>query len=370
MDLPIRDNVLAMQPYSPGKPITEVKRELGLNEVIKLASNENPLGPSPRAVAVIQQAAGELHRYPDAASYDLLQAIAKKFELDPTEVIVGNGSDELIHVLGQIFLGRPDDEVIVGQPSFVRYDAAAHLAGSKLIQVPNNKDMGLDLEAMAAKISPKTKLIFLANPNNPTGTYFNRAQFRGFLAHVPKTALVVLDEAYYEYARAEEDLPVSTDFFRQHPNVFGLRTFSKAYGLAGIRLGFGIGSPEVIDAMNRAREPFNVNLLAQLGGIAALEDEDHLSITLRHNREGMQRMLDQARELGIQAVPSAANFVYYRLGQPAEPIFQALLRAGIIVRVGPSMGADDAMRVSVGTPGEVDQFLRAFEQVITEGRSE
>ena len=269
-DTPIRPAILKMSPYSPGKPIDEVKRELGLDRVVKLASNENPLGPSPRAVEAVKAAAETLHLYPDASCFSLREALAAKYGLPMNQIVVGNGSDEIIHLLGQIFLEDEGDEIIVGDPSFVRYDAAAGLANCRLIKVPLTADMRLDIPAMAARASERTRLIFIANPNNPTGTIVSQVEIEGLLQSVPSSTVVVLDEAYFEFAQSAPGMPNSLDYLSRFPNVVGMRTMSKAYGLAGLRVGYAFVSPEISDAIDRAREPFNVNILAQAAAIGAL----------------------------------------------------------------------------------------------------
>jgi len=366
MTLPIRPNVLRMEPYSPGKPISEVKRELGLDRVVKLASNENPLGPSPLAVEAVKKAAEEMHVYPDGAAFELKEAISAKFGIPGNQLLVGNGSDEIIHLLGLLFLGNEGDEMLVGFPSFVRYDAAAHLAPAKLVQVPLDADYRHDLPAMAKAITPNTRMVFVANPNNPTGTIVRKAEFESFLNDVPENVVVVLDEAYYEFAADEPDLPVSTDYLKQGRNVIGLRTFSKAYGLAGIRVGYGFAPAAVVDAYHRAREPFNVNRLAQAAGIAALQDDDHVRRTVENNRRGLDRLAGVFREIGAKPIESFANFAYADLGRPARPVFQALLARGVIVRSGEGLGNPTCLRVSVGTEEEMDIFETAMREVASE----
>jgi histidinol-phosphate aminotransferase len=363
---PIRPNVLRMQPYSPGKPIEEVKRELGLERVVKLASNENPLGPSPRAVEAVRAAASAMHLYPDGAAYDLRQAIARKFAVTPDHILLGNGSDELIHLLGLVFLDSPEDQVVVGDPSFVRYDAAAHLAPCELVKVPLDNAYAHDLPAMARAVTDRTKLVFIANPNNPTGTIVLRSELERFLNDLPEHVTLVLDEAYFEFAAPVPDYPNSLDYVRERRNVIGLRTFSKSYGLAGIRVGFGFASREVVDAFDRAREPFDVNSLAQVAAVAALDDEDHLQRTLKNNRRGMRRIADALAASGAQVCESYANFVFADLGRPARPVFEAMLRRGVIVRSGEGMGCPTCIRVSIGTEEEVELFVQAFEAIMEE----
>jgi len=363
MSLPIRPNVLSMEPYSPGKPIDEVKRELGLTEVVKLASNENPLGPSPAAVKAVQEAATRMHLYPDASAFELTRAIAAHVGVEPNQIMVGNGSDELIHMIGQVFLGEPGDEMIVGDPSFVRYDAAAFLATTKLVKVPVDASLTINLDAMLAAVTPRTKIIWIANPNNPTATIVRRAAFEKFLNALPDGIVVVLDEAYYEFAADEADYPSSVDYVKAGRNVIGLRTFSKAFGLAGIRLGYGIAPAAVVDAFHRAREPFNCNALAQVAAMAALGDKEHVRKTVELNAAGRAKLEAALRESGAKPVESFANFVLADLGVEAHPVFEALLRKGVIVRSGKGLGLPTYLRISVGTADEVDAFINAYREV-------
>ena len=363
-EIPLRPNVLKMTPYSPGKPIDEVKRELGLKRVIKLASNENPLGPSPLAVAAIKQAADQIHLYPDGSAFLLRDALSKHYKVPINQIIVGNGSDELLHLLGQIFLGSKDDEVIVGYPSFVRYDAAAGLADCKLIKVPLTSDMRLDLVAMAKATNEQTKLIFIANPNNPTGTIVTKDEVDTLLASIPSHTIVVLDEAYFEFAEGTLGFPNSLDYIANFPNVIVMRTFSKTYGLAGIRVGFAFVSPEISDAIDRAREPFNVNFIGQVAAKAALGDQKHLQKTVELNRRGLDRMEQAFIKLGAKPFKSYANFIMADLGRPARPVFQALLERGVITRSGDVLGMPTCLRVSVGTDEEVGIFIDELTKIL------
>ena len=361
----IRPNVLGMTPYSPGKPIDEVKRELGLDRVIKLASNENPLGPSPKAVEAVREAAARMHVYPDGAAYALKSKLSDKFGVDATQVLVGNGSDELIHLLGLVLL-EEGDEMMMGDPSFSRYDAAAHLAPARLVKVPLDGDYRHDLPAMARAVTAQTRLVWIANPNNPTGTVVRKAEFDRFLADVPDDVVVVLDEAYHEFAAGLDDLPNSLDYVRAGtPNVVGLRTFSKAYGLAGIRVGYGFAPPAVADAIERAREPFDVNSLAQVAAVAALDDDEHLRNTVETNRRGLDTLNAAFREVGARPLESFANFVYADLGRPARPVFDALLRRGVITRSGDVLGNPTCLRVSVGTDEEMAIFVDELRAVMS-----
>lgn len=360
-----RENVRKMVPYVPGKPIEDVQRELGLSRVVKLASNENPLGPSPKAVEAVSSAAAKMHLYPDGAAQTLKSALSKFHGIPTEQIAVGNGSDELIHLLGLIALGSESDELIMGDPGFSRYDASAHLGPCQLVKVPLNQDLAHDLPAMAKRATENTKLIVIANPNNPTGTIVNQRAFEQFLKDIPKSALVVLDEAYYEFA---QDAPGHFDgiqYVKNGEQVITLRTFSKAYGLAGIRVGYGFATEGVIDAINRAREPFDVNSLAQAAAVAALEDQEHVRKTVELNRKGLNYLKSLAEENGLSVYESHANFGLIELKRPAKPIFEALLQKGIITRSGHALGMPTALRVSIGTEAEMALFGKEFKAVLS-----
>jgi len=366
MNARIRPNVLKMIPYAPGKPIEEVQRELGLSHVVKLASNENPFGPSPKALEAVKKAAERMHIYPDGASFELKSAIASHFNQPLSRVMVGNGSDELIHLIGLIFLGGGDEEMIMGDPAFSRYDPAAHLVPIKLIKVPLDQKFTHDLTAMAAAVTENTRLLFIANPNNPTGTIVRKPDVDRFLADLPPYVTVVLDEAYYEFAADQKDFPNALEYVNEGKNVISLRTFSKAYGLAGIRVGYGFASEEIVDAVNRVREPFDVNSLAQAAAIAALDDGEHMRKTVDNNRRGLDYLTTALRDGGAEPMDSYANFIFADLRRPAEPVFEALLRKGVITRAGRAVGDENCLRVSVGTPDELEFFAKAFKEVMSE----
>ena len=362
----IRPNVLRMRPYSPGKPIEEVRRELGLDRIIKLASNENPWGPSPLAMEAVHAAVAETNVYPDGAAYALRKALADHHGVPMDQIVVGDGSDELIHMIGLCLLGSPDDEVVMGVPSFVQYATAAYLAPSKLIQVPLDADQRHDLPAMARACNENTKIVFIANPNNPTGTCITRAELESFLTKLPAQVTVVLDEAYYEFAHAFAPDYASSQDFLASGNVVGLRTFSKAYGLAGLRVGYGFCPEWLADGVERIRAPFNVNSLAQAGGVAALKDTGFLQTTIEGTRRGLNRLTAVFQRVGAKVTPSFANFIWADLGQPARPVFQSLMERGVIVRSGDVLGNPNALRVSVGTDEEMDLFEEAFLAVMKE----
>lgn len=364
MDVP--DNIARLTPYSPGKPVEEVQRELGLNRVIKLASNENPLGPSPEAIKAIAGCAARVHLYPDAAAWTLRQALAVRLNVSPESIVIGNGSDDIIHLLGVTFL-QPDNEVVQGDPSFVRYEAAALLNNALCHRVPLTPDWVHDLEAMAARCNARTRLVFIANPNNPTGTIVGREALLRLLERMPEDALLVLDEAYYEYAAGAPEYPDGVDLVREGRNVAVLRTFSKAYGLAGLRIGYGVMHPDIAQWLHRTREPFNVNLIAQVAALAALQDVEHVHRTVAMNEEGKQTFYDAFKALGLNYTPTFANFVWVDLGRECRPIYEALLRRGIITRTGDIFGAPTYLRVTTGTPEENALFLSALRDVLLTG---
>ncbi len=358
----VPDYIRRIVPYVPGKPIDEVEREYGIQGSAKLASNENSLGPSPKAVAALRDRLEELHLYPDGGCFHLRNALAAGLGVEPERLIFGNGSNELIELAVRTFL-RPGDEALISQGSFVAYGLALDAMGAAVRKVPL-KDYGYDLEAMARALTPRTRLVFLANPNNPTGTIYRRPEWEEFLERVGPEVLVVADEAYFEYA-TDPDYPDSLDDRREDRTVLTVRTFSKVYGLAGLRVGYGIAPTEVVAMMNQVREPFNVNAAAQWAAAAAVEDAEHLRRSLDLNREGLAFLTERLTALGVQWVPSQANFILVRAGR-AGHVFEELLRRGVIVRpVGPEF--PDHVRVTVGTPDENRKFLDGLSQILEGG---
>lgn len=353
-----------MHPYVSGRPISEVKRLYGLKDIVKLASNENPLGPSPKAVLAMQEAATEAHRYPDTQSWQLKEALADKFGVPSSQVMLGAGSDELIGMLGQIYVG-PGDEAVFGDPSFLRYDAAVELADAQIVKVPLTKDWVHDLDAMKAAVTDRTRLMYFGNPNNPTGTIVGKSDLRAFLEQIPDTVTVVLDEAYFEFASVDPDYPDGLELLKEGWNVVVLRTFSKAYGLAGLRIGYGFASTDVVDAYNAARSPFDINVIAQAGAVAALEDTGHMEKTVSLNSEQMRRLENFMAETGFSVVPSHANFACVNLRQSGVEVWEELLKNGVIVRPGEQLGMAQHLRVSLGTGSEMDSFFEAFSKVMS-----
>ena len=362
---PVSANITRLVPYTPGKPVEEVKRELGLTEVVKLASNENSLGPAPKAIEAVQKLAAKMHIYPDADVRELRQALALHLDVAPETLVFGNGSDDIIHLLGVTLL-TPGDEIIQADPSFVRYESAALLNDAVCHLVPLTPDYRHDLAAMAARVNDRTRLIFLCNPNNPTSTIVNREELETFLASVPDNVVVVLDEAYYEYAVGSPEYPDSLRYVREGRNVVVLRTFSKAYGLAGHRIGFGVMRPEIAGWLNRTREPFNVNYMAQAAAVAALSDTNHIVRTVAMNEQGKCDLYAACEELGLSVTPTYANFVWIDVKTDAQAVFQGLLHRGVIVRASEGFKSPTHIRVTIGTPEENACFVLALREVLAE----
>jgi histidinol-phosphate aminotransferase len=354
-------HILGIAPYEPGKPIEELERELGIHDAIKLASNENPLPPSERVQKAIAAALADLNRYPDGSGFYLRQALAKKHGLTTDHVVLGNGSNELIELLVRAFL-RPGDEAVVPHPSFVVYPMIVQAAGGIRVMVML-KDYKLDLEAMARAITPMTKLVFIANPNNPTATMVTADEVEAFMHKVPERTIVVFDEAYIEFALGP-DFPDSLAYVKQGRKVVVLRTFSKAASLAGLRVGYAVADPDAISLMNRIRQPFNVNSLAQAAALAALEDESHILECVRMIEAGRHYLYDEFKALGLKYVPARANFILVDVGRSAADIYQKLLLQGVIVRPMTSFGMESALRVTVGTPEENRRLIKALKTVL------
>ena len=360
------DHILGIAPYEPGKPIEELERELSIHDAIKLASNENPLAPSDRVREAIAAALLTLNRYPDGSGFYLRQALAKKHGVTQDQVVLGNGSNELIELLVRAFL-RPGDEAIVPHPSFVVYPMIVQAAGGIRVMVML-RDYRLDLEAMARAITPLTKMIFIANPNNPTATIVTADEVEHFMARVPERTIVVFDEAYVEFA-AGPDFPDSLSYARQGRKVIVLRTFSKASSLAGLRVGYGIADADAIALMNRIRQPFNVNSLGQVAALAALEDEGHILECVRMIEAGRHFLYDEFDSLGIKYVPSRATFILVDVGGSAADVYQKLLHQGVIVRPMTPFGMETALRVSIGTPEENRKLVKALRTVLGKTRA-
>jgi histidinol-phosphate aminotransferase len=360
--LPALDYVRAIAPYQAGKPIEELAREVGLaaDEIVKLASNENPLGVPESARQAMLAAIADLGRYPDSNGFALKAALAAKFALPADWITLGNGSNDILELAAAAFLA-PGRSCVYAQYSFAVYPLATQARGARAIVVPA-KDLGHDLDGMLAAIADDTRLMYVANPNNPTGSFVPAPGVEAFLARVPRDVVVVLDEAYNEYLRPEERFD-STAWVKRFPNLLVSRTFSKAYGLAGLRVGYGLAQPELTDLLNRVRQPFNVNSLAQAAAVAALKDQAFLDRSYALNREGLQALQQAFRALGLPFVPSHGNFVLVKVG-PAARVYQELLKRGVIVRPVGNYGLPQWLRVSVGLPQENDKFLRALPEAL------
>lgn len=356
-----REAILVIKPYIPGKPIEEVQRELGLKDVIKLASNENPLGPSPEAVRAIVEASERVHIYPDGNCYILKEALAAKYKINQNQLIIGNGVDDLISLIANTYI-NPGDEIVVAEPTFSEYEFAAQVMAGRAVYVPC-RNFRHDLKAMAAAITPRTRLVFVCNPNNPTGTIVGHNSLESFLRGIPSSVIVVLDEAYAEYVTAEQ-YPDSLSLVRKYANVIILRSFSKLYGLAGLRVGYAIAAPEIIKDINRVRPPFNVNLIAQEAAVAALNDEAHIKKSRDINNEGKAYLYQQFEAMGLKYVPTEANFIFVDLGRDCREVFQQMLRKGVIVRTGDIFGYNSFLRLTIGTSRQNERFIKALKEVL------
>ncbi|MCK9375419.1 MAG: histidinol-phosphate transaminase [Syntrophobacterales bacterium] len=350
-----------LTPYQAGKPLEELERELGLTDAIKLASNENPLGPSPLALAAIRDGIENLHRYPDSHAFYLKADLARHLGLVPEQLILGNGSDEVLDMLVRALV-PPGGEVVSTTHTFLMYDLLTQAVGGVFRAVPLN-EMRVDLEAVARAVTPRTRLILLNNPNNPTGTAFSRREWETFLATVPATVTVVLDEAYIDFAD-DPEVPSCLDYLAEDRALVGLRTFSKVYGLAGLRIGYGFGPSELMDYLNRLRMPFNVNRLAQAAARAALQDTEFVARTKEVVLAGKDLVGRELTRLGLDFVPSQTNFILIRMPRPGREVYQAMLREGVIIRAMDEYDFPDYIRVNMGRPEDNRRFLTALEKVL------
>jgi len=356
-----RECIERVKPYVPGKPIEEVQRELELNEVVKLASNEHPIGPSPKALRAIRENLGTINRYPDSSCYYLKKALAKHLSVKEENLLIGNGSDETITLAVKAFVNE-GDEVVIATPTFLIYEIAAQVANAMIRLVPM-RDLRYDLKAMAAAAGKAAKMVFIANPDNPTGTYVRRAELEEFLDAVGPHTIVFLDEAYFEFAKDLGDYPDGLAYLGR-PNLIVARTFSKAYGLAGLRVGYAASTPELIGYLDRVREPFNVNMLAQVAARAALDDRKFLKATLAHVKKEKAYLAASLGAMGLECVESATNFILVNVRVDCRALFERLLREGVIVRDMQVWGFDTYIRVTAGTRAENRKFLGALEKAL------
>ncbi|MEW9702078.1 histidinol-phosphate transaminase [Paenibacillus sp. SI8] len=357
-----RQVLSVMKPYSPGKPIWEVQRELGIDKVTKLASNENPLGPSPKAIAAIQSYLGEIHRYPDADTVDLRLALANQLKVTADHVIVTNGADELITLLSETFL-EPEDEIIVPAPTFSEYEFGANLMGTRVITVPLRDGYAYNVEDLLAVVTKKTKLLYICSPNNPTGTYLKRDDLHRLLDALPPRILVIFDAAYSHFVTSD-DYSDGLEFVRSGYPIMVTQTFSKIYGLAGIRVGYGIAAPSLIQSIRQVKEPFNVNVLAQVGAVAALEDDAHLEATRSMNTQVREQLYATLAKLGIPFTRSMSNFVLAKFGRNAKNVYDELMKKGVIVRYGGGWNLPEHLRISIGSPEDHEALSEALETVM------
>ncbi|OQA40724.1 MAG: Histidinol-phosphate aminotransferase 2 [Candidatus Omnitrophica bacterium ADurb.Bin314] len=364
--IPFKPNIQSIRPYEPGKPIKELQREYGIRNVTKLASNENPLGrPSTDVLRAMRKAIREVHLYPDGSCYYLLERLAGEIDIPKDQIIFGNGSNEIIELVARGFLSE-GDEVISSEMSFLVYPILTQVCGGRFKAVPMTKDYRYDLDGILAQITERTKLVFIVNPNNPTGTYLTAREMDAFLAKVPPRVIVCFDEAYVDFVEAA-DFPRSLSYIREgRPNVIVLRTFSKAYGLAGLRVGYAVTSREMTEYLHKVRQPFNVNLVAQAAAVAAIEDKFYLWKTKRLVKTGRKYFYKKFKQLGLEYLPSQANFVLVNVKRSGSEIFQELLRSGMIVRAMGAYKLPDWIRVTVGRRSENAQFIRLLKACLTE----
>jgi len=357
--------VQELVPYTPGKPVDELERELGIRDIVKLASNENSLGPGPKVIEAISQTVTEISRYPDGNGFALKTALAKKLNVSMDQITLGNGSNEILELLARTFL-NPELEVVFSQHAFAVYPLVTQAVGATA-KIAAAINYGHDLDAMLALVNEKTRLVFIANPNNPTGTLLSAEALKSFISALPETSVCVLDEAYFEFVSAEKGCD-SISWLAEFPNLVITRTFSKAYGLAGLRVGYSVSSSDIADLLNRVRQPFNNNMLALAAAEAALNDQDYLAETIAVNKNGMQQLTSAFTKLGLSWIPSFGNFVSVDLKQEGMPVYQALLKKGVIVRPVANYEMPTFLRISIGSEQENQFFIDALNAVLAEAK--
>jgi len=352
--------VASLKPYQPGKPIEELQRELGLRDIIKLASNENPLGAGKRAMKVLRKVR-DIARYPDGNCFRLKERLAARHGLDPSQITLGNGSNEILELIARAIV-LPQHEIVFSEHAFAVYPLVTQAVGARAVVVPA-RQWGHDLPAMADAITKKTRLVFVANPNNPTGTWVDEDTLRAFLCRVPDEVIVVLDEAYFDYARVP-GYPDASSWINDFSNLLVTRTFSKAHGLASLRIGYGLSHPSVADLLNRVRQPFNVNGVAQTVAEVAIDDADHIAHSVQLNTVGMDYLIKAVNDLDLEHIPSAANFLCINVNRPAREVYEAMLQRGVIIRPVDNYGLPQHIRVSIGLPEENEKFVRVLKEVL------
>lgn len=358
-----KEGVLSIRPYEPGKPIEEVSRELGIPEqdIIKLASNENPIGPSPLGIKAIRDCADQVNLYPDGDCYYLKNDLAEYLKVKPENLIMGNGSNDVLQIIADTFI-TPDDEVIYSRHAFVVYSLVTQVADAKAVIV-DMIDYTHDLQAMADAITDKTKVIFIANPNNPTGTMVTSEQVEQFMKRVPDDVVVVFDEAYYEYV-TRSDYPQTLKYIKDGRTVITLRTFSKIYGLAGLRVGYGIARQDIVEVLNKVRQPFNVSMIAQAAARASLKDKEHVAKSIKINSEGKEFLYKELEKMGLDYVPTEANFILIHVGRSGAEVMSKMLKKGVIVRPVGGYELPNSIRVTIGTPEQNQKFISALKEVM------
>jgi histidinol-phosphate aminotransferase len=359
----VPDYIEKLEVYQAGKPIEELAREKGLTRISKLASNENPLGPSPFAIREMTNALWEVHRYPDMAAHQVKSALCELYKLKPQNIILGNGSEGIMGYICRAFL-QPNEEVVTSENTFIGFLILAKSVGARLIQVPRRADYKYDVEAMAKQINQNTKIVYIANPDNPTGTYITKEEFDFLMKHVPEHTIVILDEAYFEFANSHADYPDSMHY--RYDNVITLRTFSKAYGISGVRCGYGFGHDYLIGNLHKVKLPFEPSLIAQKGACGALKDHPHLVRTLENNRAGMEQLFSYLTQQGFAPIPSVTNFITFKTGSEEASLYlyNGLLEQGVIIRPLRANLMPDHVRISIGTKEEMDHFYEAMQSVL------
>jgi histidinol-phosphate aminotransferase len=361
----IANGIKEINRYQAGKSIEEVREEYGLEKIVKLASNENPLGPAIQVIDTIQSEAKNISLYPDSDSRELKAALAEKYQLDQEKIFLGNGSDEILDLLMTLIL-KSGDEVIQGDPSFIKYELSIKSRGGNNIKVPLDENYRHDLKAMESKITDQTKAILICNPNNPTGTMLKKEEIESFLERISDEILVIVDQAYHEYITAEDHFD-GVELLDKHSNLMLMRTFSKVYGLAGMRIGYALADSELIDYLNRIRGPFNVNRLAQKAAVTALKSESHLEICQNLNEKEKNFLYQKFEELDLDYIKTEANFVMVNTGMPADEVFEKLQQEGVIIRSGKQFGMDTWIRVTIGTRADNEYFIRKLKALLLEG---
>ncbi|MGF7185258.1 histidinol-phosphate aminotransferase [Desulfitispora alkaliphila] len=359
-----RKNLMELTPYQPGKPIEEVERELGISNVIKMASNENPYGPSQRAQEAMQKAIQQANMYPDGNCYYLKQLLCEKLNVEMDQLALGNGSNELIKLISKAYLSQ-GDEIVMADPSFSEYKTAAIISGAKAVEVPLTEEYKHDLDKMAAAIGPKTKLVYICNPNNPTGTLITASELSNFLEKLPEHVILIMDEAYFEYVSSEEN-PDSVAEVKKGKNIIVLRTFSKMYSLAALRVGYAIARPDIIDFINRVREPFNVNNIAQAAATASLQSEEHVEKSVKLNEAGKEYLMAELQKIGLNPISTETNFIFVDTGVDSKELFQRMLKKGVIIRSGDIFGNPTFVRLTIGFEQDNERMVKVLAETIAE----